>query len=131
MIHQCTQNIYDISMIYDVHILHAYSIYKQVNSNGDLSFGVPSLSFTPIAFPFPNIPLIAVYLYDVDTRANGSVWYRTTQDPTLLAKAANDIQSLYGTFSPQWLFIATWDHVGYCCTSTPNEVGNMYACIYM
>ena len=43
----------------------------------------------------------------------GSVWYRSTQDPTLLAKAADDIQPLYGTSSPQWLFIATWDHVGY------------------
>ena len=80
-----------------------------MNNNGDLSFGVPWSVYTPI----PSIPVVAAYHADVDTRANGSVWYRSTRDPTLLAKAADDIQSLYGTFSPQWLFIATWDHVGY------------------
>ena len=93
-----------------------------MNNNGDLSFGVPWSASTPTAFPIPSIPVVAPYQADVDTSGTGSVWYRSTRDPTLLAKAADDIQSLYGTFSPLWLFIATWDHVGYCCTNTPNEV---------
>ena len=83
-----------------------------MNNNGDLSFGVPWSVYTPTAFPIPNVPLVAAYHADVDTSGTGSVWYRSTQDPTLLAKAADDIQPLYGIFSPQW-FIATWDHVGY------------------
>ena len=90
----------------------------QVNNNGDLSFGMPWSEYVPTAFPIPSIPIVAAYQADVDTRANGSVWYRCTQDPTLLAKAANDIKPLYGTISPQWLFIATWDHVGYFSRGT-------------
>ena len=86
---------------------------RQVNNNGDLSFGAAWSVWTPTAFPIPNIPLVAPYQADVDTRGTGRVWYRSTQNTTLLTKAANDIQSLTGTFNPQWLFIATWDHVGY------------------
>ena len=97
-----------------------------MNNNGDLSFGMEWSEFTPTAFPIPDYPLIAPYQADVYTRANGSVWYRNTQDATLLVKAANDIQSFYGTFSPQWLFIATWDHVGYCCVSAPTKVEKIF-----
>ena len=97
-----------------------------MNNNGDLSFGMAAgWPVSPTAFPIPNIPLIAPYQADVDTRGTGSVWYRSTRDPTLLAKAVNDIQSLYGTFSPQWLFIATWDHVGYFFNGT-DTVGREY-----
>ena len=86
----------------------------QVNNNGDLSFGLAWSGFSPTEFPIPNIPLVAPYLADVDTRGTGRVWYRSTQNAALLAKAANDIRLLNGTIiSPQWLFIATWDHVGY------------------
>ena len=88
-----------------------------MNNNGDLSFGAPWSVYSPTAFPIPNIPVVAPYQADVYTNFNGSVWYRSTQNAALLAKAANDIQLLYGIIiSPQWLFIATWDHVGYCCS---------------
>ena len=95
--------------------LRSYEIYTpQVNNNGDLSFGAPWSRSSPTAFPIPNIPLVAPYQADVDTRGTGRVWYRSTQNTTLLAKAANAIRLLNGTIiSPQWLFIATWDHVGY------------------
>ena len=85
-----------------------------MNNNGDLSFGLAWSGHSPTAFPIPTILLVAPYQADVDTRDTGSVWYRSTQNATLLAKAANDIRLLNGTIiSPQWLFIATWDHVGY------------------
>ena len=85
-----------------------------MNNNGDLSFGVPWTAHTPAAFPIPMYPVVAPYHADVDTRGTGSVWYRITQNATLLAKAANTISSLTGTsVDIQWLFIATWDHVGY------------------
>ena len=86
-----------------------------MNNNGDLSFGLAWSGHSPTAFPIPIYPLVAPYQADVDTRGTGSVWYRrSTQNTTLLAKAANDIRLLNGTIiSPQWLFIATWDHVGY------------------
>ncbi|KAL5481924.1 hypothetical protein EMCRGX_G022199 [Ephydatia muelleri] len=85
-----------------------------VNNNGDLSFGQAFGNAAPTAFPISTYPVVAIYQADVDTRGTGSVWYRTTADSTLRAKASNDIRSLTGTIvSPQWLFIATWDHVGY------------------
>eukprot|EP00731_Ephydatia_muelleri_P016469 Em0009g893a len=85
-----------------------------VNNNGDLSFGLAWSSFTPTQFPIPTYPVVAPYQADVDTRGIGNVWYRITRNATLLAKAANDIHSLTGaSVSLQWLFIATWDHVGY------------------
>eukprot|EP00731_Ephydatia_muelleri_P016533 Em0009g957a len=58
-----------------------------VNNNGDLSFGQAFGNAAPTAFPISTYPVVAIYQADVDTR---------------------------GTIvSPQWLFIATWDHVGY------------------
>ena len=94
-----------------------------MNNNGDLSFGVAFGSAAPTAFPIPAYPVVAIYQADVDTRGTGSVWYRNTTDSTLLAKAANDIRALTGTsVSLQWLFIATWDHVGYYSYGTNKVV---------
>ena len=69
----------------------------------------------PIMFPVPALPMIAPFLADVDTRGTGYVWYRATNDAALIAKAVNDISAISSghTFNPCWLFIATWDHVGY------------------
>ena len=79
----------------------------------------------PTQFPIPTYPVVAIYQADVDTRGTGSVWYRITQNAVLLAKAANDIRALTGTsVSLQWLFIATWDHVGYCCSGIDKVVLN-------
>jgi len=55
---------------------------------------------------------------DVDTRpaSGGFVYYRQTTDATLLTKARNQVRALFSAFSsftPTFLFIATWDHVGY------------------
>ena len=97
----------------------------QVNNTGYLFFGAAWLNLVPTAFPFATNPLVAPYLADVDTTGTGSVWYRSTQNATLLAKAVNDTQALFGTFSPQWLFIATWDRVGYNPSGT-DKVGNVF-----
>ncbi len=95
-----------------------YSVYiMQVNNNGDLSFtnGVPQ--FTPNPFPLTGtLQLIAPFWADVDTRGTGTVWYRQTTESQLLARARSEIEAAFvsqGSFSPAFLFIATWDHVGY------------------
>lgn len=89
----------------------------QVNNNGYLTFNQAYSRYIPTAFPIGGNPLIAPFFADVDTRSSGSgkLWYRTTNDSALLAKAVNDIPSILTgvNFSPLWLFIATWDHVGY------------------
>lgn len=88
----------------------------QVNNNGHLSLGQPYAAFNPRELPF-EIPLIAVLWADVDTTLDdgGFVWYRITTSQNLLQRAVKDIQGAYPSLSDKidYLFIATWDHVGY------------------
>ena len=94
----------------------------QVNNNGAISFLEGVSQHTPDPFPlFGARPLIAPYWADVDTRGTGTVWYRETTDPLLLARAMDEIQTAFisqGSFSPTFLFIATWDRVGYFDSNT-------------
>ena len=88
----------------------------QVNNHGDLTFDSPFFGYYPQVFPIIGGPrMIAPFWADIDTTGTGYVWYRATNDASLLSKAKQDIPySLSGSnFSPLWLFIATWDHVGY------------------
>ena len=89
-----------------------------MNNNGDISFITSVSRFTPESFPLSgNLILIAPYWADVDTRGVGSVWYRETADVELLTRARDEIQAALSinpdSFFPIYLFIATWDHVGY------------------
>ena len=96
---------------------------QQVNNNGDISFTRPVSRFTPESFPISDdLILIAPYWADVDTRETGSVWYRETADAELLARAGDEIQTAFSInqdrFIPTYLFITTWDHVGYYMRQT-------------
>lgn len=67
--------------------------------------------------------MIAVYWGDVDTRpvGAGTVSFRVTFSPALLQQALVDIQRAYPLLSSiDYLFIATWDHVGYFPQSFDN-----------
>ena len=63
--------------------------------------------------------IIAPYWSDVDIRplGGGNIYYRETSNASLLVTAENIIHSAfypdYQDFSPTFLFITTWDHVGY------------------
>ena len=60
--------------------------------------------------------IIAVYWADVDTGPlnGGFVWYRETTSLDLLQRALTDIQHAYPLVtSIDYLFISTWDHVGF------------------
>ena len=98
-----------------IYLLCYFCNTLQVNNNGDLTFNAPYSGYNPQPFPISGNPMIAPFFADVDTRGTGKVWYRVTNDSTLLAKAVTDTRpSLAGqNFAPMWLFIATWDHVGY------------------
>ena len=88
----------------------------QVNNNGLLSFLRGVSLFTPEPFPLSgNQRVIAPYWADVDTRGTGTVWFRITTNSSLLARARDEIAAFVNQedFSPAYLFIATWDHVGY------------------
>ena len=73
-------------------------------------------AYTPHPFPLSGRSvLIAPYWADVDTfPSSGSVHYRQTADPAVLNLARDQIGAIFPLdFTPTFLFIATWDHVGY------------------
>ncbi|CAG5119632.1 unnamed protein product, partial [Candidula unifasciata] len=88
-----------------------------VNNNGVISFFDELRTYRPEDFPLTEkIPIIAPYWADVDISiSNGTVWYRESRDPQLLAKATNEIRafSAYRNFQAYWVFVATWDEVGF------------------
>lgn len=92
----------------------------QVNNNGVISFDAPVTTYTPNSFPISgSFVLLSPYWADVDTRPDngGFVLYRQSTDATLLNMARDQIRALFPadfeTFTPTFLFVATWDHVGY------------------
>lgn len=107
------------------------SVFLQVNNNGDVTFGGAYAGYSPMPFPIAGNPMIAPFFADIDTNGAGTVWYRTTTDASLLAKAASDIPPILSgpNFNPTWLFIVTWDHVGYYNSHT--EKVNTYTIIHL
>ncbi|XP_070805409.1 sushi, nidogen and EGF-like domain-containing protein 1 [Pituophis catenifer annectens] len=87
-----------------------------VNNNGVVSFGTYVSEYTPNAFPLKNgIAFVAPFWSDVDNRVSGSIFWRQTEDPVLLSRFAADLSRYHPdiSFTPMWMFIATWDKVGY------------------
>ena len=84
-----------------------------------VSFDAAVSTFTPQPFPISGSRvLLSPYWGDVDTRPSngGFVYYRQTTDSTLLTRARNQVRALFpdfSSFTPTFLFIVTWDHVGY------------------
>lgn len=88
----------------------------QVNTNGALSFTTQISQYTPNPFPtIANHEIIAAFWADVDTTGTGSIFYRETKDSDLLQRVNSDIKRAFSTitFSLNYLFISTWDHVGF------------------
>ena len=88
----------------------------QVNTNGLLSFGMPQPSYLSSSLSLANLPLVAPFLGDVDTRGTGEVFFRQTNNQSLLASVGAQIQMYFMDslqFLPTSLFIATWSNVGY------------------
>jgi hypothetical protein len=110
-----------------------------VSNNGVISFDAPVTAHTPNSFPIPggNFVLLSPYWADVDTRPpnGGFVHYRQSTDPALLNMARDQIRVIFPedfqTFTPTFLFVATWDHVGYYNSRT-DKVGqqNLHLLLY-
>ena len=81
-------------------------------------------TYTPQPFPLvQSLPLIAPFWADSDTRPEdgGRIWYRESNDSTLLSAIGDTIRSAFlgvDSFSPHFMFIATWDHIGYYSNNT-------------
>ncbi len=95
----------------------ALHFLSQVNNNGHLSFGSLFGQYFPRPFPI-SIPLISPYWTDTDTRPSngGTVWYRETFNQMDKDRVQNEVRAIFteaSRFTPNMVFIATWDHVGY------------------
>ena len=98
-----------------------------MNNNGVVSFDTAVPGFTPTPFPITGSALLSPYWGDVDTRGTGNVYHRATSDSGLLASVSQEIRSIFTEFEAPntvtpfvatYLYIATWDHVGYFSSHT-------------
>ena len=96
----------------------------QINTNGVVSFIESVPQFSPDPFPIRDRYLISPYWADVDIRGIGDIYFKETNDSSLLAEANDVIQSAttqsrgLSRFKPRWMLIATWYNVGYFSTHT-------------
>lgn len=90
-------------------------VHPQVNNNGVISFGVQVSQFTPEAFPLSDSrSFIAPLWADVHNGIRGDVYYRETMEPDILERASLDVRKFFknmGSFTANWVFIATWHQV--------------------
>ena len=107
-------------MLYNYYYCNRSITSLQVNNNGVISFDASVTDYTSEPLPISGSHvLLSPYWADVDTRpTNGSfVHYRQSTDQVLLNTTEEQIRELFSsdieTFTPTFLFIATWDHVGY------------------
>ena len=88
----------------------------QVSTNGIISIGKPITEFIPRLFP-TNDTIIAPFWGDVDTsNGAGTITFGSTMNATQLRKVREQIVAAFpeqGLFMPLYLFIVTWDSVGY------------------
>ena len=93
-------------------------IILQVHNNGIVSLNDAPVYFLNDPFPLENYTFIAPFYGDVDTRAAGTVWFSdpVSRNGTMRERAKAHITNAfteYKDFSPSYLIVATWDHVGY------------------
>ncbi|XP_024857944.1 sushi, nidogen and EGF-like domain-containing protein 1 isoform X2 [Kryptolebias marmoratus] len=88
-----------------------------VNNNGLVSFLREVSQFTPVAFPIAgDRRVVAAFWADVDNRQAGRVFYRESQDPSILRRASGDVRmyfSEFPDFNATWVLISTWHQVTY------------------
>ena len=121
-------NLYDssVSSVYVSHICitgdaqcktsYFLHVYMQVNTDGFISAANLGGSVSnPTGFPTTNGLFIAPFWANVDTTCAGKVYYRETNDSTLLQRALAEIRRGYAadSFSPARLLVVTWAQVGY------------------
>ena len=116
------------------HVL--FSIYFQVNNNGDITFENPLRQYTSNRFPINGShKIIAPFWTDINTLNGGSLWYRTTKDKTVLQQGSNETRTLFPEFtdfSASWMMIVTWKDVAahYCShPSRPSCLRVQFLCL--
>ena len=94
-------------------MISTYSL--KIRNNGYLTFNDISAHYTSSSFPV-EYTVIAPFWADVDTRGNGSVYYRETSSASIISTVASDMSNAFPSQLPFYatsVVIATWDRVGY------------------
>jgi len=106
------------------------SIYREVHitTNGILTFGNGTSSYTPTPFPIQGMKCIATYWTDSDPSKGGTVSYRKTSNPSLLDQISKDIRTRlikFSAFTTQWALIVTFNNVPvFGCSPSPDICGS-------
>lgn len=82
-----------------------------MSTNGFVLFGAPPNSLHASSFSASPVPVIAQFWEDFDFRDSGTVYYRTSQDDTILDNVALVIAAENDDFSsyrPTQCVIVTW-----------------------
>jgi len=77
--------------------------------------------YEPRSLPLNQIHFVTPFWADVDLTGTGQVYYRQTNDSTLLARASNEIKTAFPmsqNVNITNLLIVTWDSVGYYSANT-------------
>ena len=88
------------------------SFGSQINTNGFISFNSPTWYLSHRTLLLSDVPVIVPFWARYTNFEN--VFYRRTNDTTLLQRARDQLQELFpssGNFTPTTLFIATWENV--------------------
>ena len=89
-----------------------YIFISQVSDNGVLSFRSGFYDSSPDPFPLSYYILIAPFWNDVYLYRGGNIFYRFTDDESILNDVGMTIRDAFeNDFSPALVFIATWDRV--------------------
>ncbi len=83
-----------------------------------MTFGVPpDINYTPLEFPLStNIPVMAPFWADIDTRGIGKIYYRMsniTRDVQMVNDIVANAFPAESDFTPDDVIIVTWQAVGY------------------
>ena len=87
-------------------------------------------TYIPRALKETGVPMVAPYFADADTRGRrcGMIYFRGTDDETLLYLAKDYVKDgLDVDFMPNYLFIATWDKIGFY--NHHDNLVNAYQCM--
>ncbi|XP_028300564.1 sushi, nidogen and EGF-like domain-containing protein 1 isoform X2 [Gouania willdenowi] len=86
-----------------------------VNNNGVVSFLREVSQFTPVAFPIAgDRRVVAPFWADVDNRRAGRVFFRESQEPSVLGRASGEVRTYFSefpNFNATWVLISTWHDV--------------------
>jgi len=105
-----------------------------VNTNGLISFRREVTTYTTESFPFDGgTSMVAPFWADVDIRRGGSIFYRESIEPLVLAAAQHILDShaavLVGGFSVEIVFVATWDKVSHYGARASSSARNTFQCV--